>query len=69
MADNRSRRVRELMVVESYLIRTLKSFTSPAGISIGKGSVLYYPKKVANDLVKYGWGIRVSGEIPQIVSE
>lgn len=57
------------MQVESYLIRILKPFTTPADIFIGKGSVLYYPKHVANNLVKYGWGIRVSGERPQIVSE
>jgi hypothetical protein len=67
MANHSNRRLKELMKVESYLIRTLRTFTSPSGNTIGEGSVIYYPKHVAENMVKCGWGVRVAGVTPQIV--
>lgn len=74
MADNRSRKPRvEKKIPESFLIRILKSFQSPPdknfedGLSIGKGSILYYPKHVAENMVKGGFGERVFGVRPQIL--
>lgn len=76
MADNSSiNRGRVIKPTpQSHLIKVLKSYTSPTdkhfenGLNIGKGSILYYPKKVADDMVKSGIGERVFGLRPRIYS-
>ena len=74
MADYRSRRTRVEKEAKSFLVRVLKSFTSPPdknfeyGLRIGKGSILYYPQQVAENMVKSGFGEIVYGVRPQVVS-
>lgn len=59
---------------DSHLVRVLKSYNSPSdkhfeeGLKIGKGSILYYPKQVADAMVRSGIGERVFGLRPRIYS-
>jgi hypothetical protein len=75
MVDNSSgRKLRPKKEAENFLIRFLRPFnTQPDkhfedGITIGKGSILYYPKTVADNFIRCGWGERVYGLKPKILS-